>query len=122
MKNWGIMDQVKEAFKGKHIILPPIQYNTDQTIDDFDIGILKKLRSPWIQCHLSPVRDQEGNIAFIVNTYVDITDLKKAGEIVSMSKERYRHLMEKSPLPIVIFTPDAKISEVNTAWKKAMGA
>ncbi|MCK5101416.1 MAG: PAS domain-containing sensor histidine kinase, partial [Cyclobacteriaceae bacterium] len=74
----GIMDEVKEAFKGKHIILPAIQYDTGQSKDDFDLEMLKELKSPWIQCHLNAVKDAEGNIVYIVNTYVDITDLRKA--------------------------------------------
>jgi PAS domain S-box-containing protein len=121
LEKLGIMDQVKEAFKGKHVILPPIQYDTGQTVDDFDIGILKKLRSPWIQCHLNAVKDDEGNIVFIVNTYVDITDLNKAMESVQKSEVFFRNLMEFSPLSIAIFRPDGKLIQVNTAWRELWG-
>ncbi len=80
LERLGIMDEVKETFKGKHTILPPIQYNTGQTRDDFNLELLEEYKSPWIQCHLNSVKDAEGNIVFIVNTYVDITDLRKAEE------------------------------------------
>ena len=80
IKKLGILPQVEKAFTGKHVILPPIQYNTTDTKTDFDLHDLKGLRSPWIQCHLNSVKDEDGEIAFIVNTYVDITDLKKAEE------------------------------------------
>ena len=121
LEKLGIMNQVKEAFKGKHTILPPIQYDTAQTIDDFDIGKLKKLRSPWIQCHLNAVKDDEGNIIYIVNTYVDITDFKKVEETLSKSEARYRHLIDSSPLSTAILTPDGKICQVNAAWKNHWG-
>ena len=117
----GIMDQVQDAFKGKHIILPPIKYDTSETKDDFDLDILQELRSPWIQCHLNSVKDAEGNIIYVVNTYVDITDFKEAEEILGKSEERYRHLMEHSPLSIAIFTKEGKLKQINTAWKNLWG-
>ena len=83
----GILDKVKEAFKGKHVILPPIQYDTGQTKVDFDIEILKELRSPWIQCHLNSVKDAAGNIMFVVNTYVDITNLKKTEKKIQEQRD-----------------------------------
>jgi C4-dicarboxylate-specific signal transduction histidine kinase len=36
------------------------------------------VRSPWIQCRLYPVKDEQGNVDFVVNTYQDITDIKYA--------------------------------------------
>jgi len=118
LEKLGVMDEVKKAFKGKHIVLPPIKYDSGQTKEDFDIMILEELISPWIQSHLYPVLDNEGNIAFIVNTYMDITDLKIAGELVRKSKEDFKILMDASPLGIAIYKPDGKIDKVNTAFKK----
>jgi PAS domain S-box-containing protein len=117
----GIMDEVRKAFKGKHIILPPVKYDTGQTVEDFDLKLLKKFKSPWIQCHLNSVKDANGEIVYIVNTYVDITDLKEAEETLSKSEARYRHLMEHSPLSIAIFTEDGKLNQVNAAWKNLWG-
>ena len=121
LERLGIMDQVKEAFKGKHTILPPIQYDTGQTMKDFEIQQFKDFMSPWIQCHLNSVKNEEGNIVYVINTYVDITDLKKAGEIVQKSEERFRNLMEQSPLATAIVSPKGQIIEVNSAWYKQWG-
>lgn len=74
----GIKDEVKAAFNGKHIILPPIQYDNAQTVDYFDIEQVKQFTAPWIQCHLNPVKDTKGEIIYIINTYVDITDFKES--------------------------------------------
>jgi PAS domain-containing protein len=117
----GIMDEVRKAFKGKHIILPPVKYDTGQTVEDFDLKLLKNFKSPWIQSHLNAVKDANGEIDYIVNTYVDITDLKEAKKILGKSEERYRHLMEHSPLSIAIFTEDGKLNQVNAAWKNLWG-
>jgi two-component system sensor kinase FixL len=78
---------VKEAFKGNHIIFPPLKYDTGQTVEDFDLKLLKNFKSPWIQSHLNAVKDANGEIDFIVNTYVDITDLKYAEQETKEQKE-----------------------------------
>ncbi len=83
----GIMEEVKKAFKGGHVILPPIQYDTGETKNDFDIKQLKNFRSPWIQCHLNAVKDANGTLDYVVNTYVDITDLKEAEEKTKKLRE-----------------------------------
>ncbi len=121
LEKLGVMDEVRQAFKGKHIILPPVKYDTSQTKDDFDIKQLKSFRSPWTQCHLSAVINTKGEIAYIVNTYVDITDLKETEEILSKSETRYRQMLDNSPLPVAIFTREGVLSKVNSSWKKLWG-
>jgi signal transduction histidine kinase len=121
LKNLGITDLVKKAFSGEHIILPPIIYDANLTVTDFEIENLVGLKSPWIQSHLYPIKDANGKLEFMVNTYVDITDLKKSEEEIRKSEEHFRNLMEFSPLAIAIFTPDGKLSRVNTAWKELWG-
>jgi len=121
LEKLGVMDEVKKAFKGKHIILPPVKYDTSQTKDDFDIKHLKSFRAPWTQCHLNAAKDIKGKILYVVNAYVDITDLKEAEEILIKSENRYRHLVEHSPLSISIFTEEGKLNQVNTAWKNLWG-
>jgi C4-dicarboxylate-specific signal transduction histidine kinase len=80
IKDLGIEDMVKKAFSGQRVILPPVEYNPEQVVEDFELKNVEELRTPWIQCHLYPVKNPNGDIVFIVNTYVDITDLKKAEE------------------------------------------
>ena len=48
----------------------------------------------------------------------DITEQELARKELKQSEERFRNLMEQSPLDIVIFTPEGQITEVNTAWMR----
>lgn len=121
LEDLGIADLVKKAFSGQRVILPPVKYDPGQAADDFGIKGLKNLKIPWFQCHLYPVLNKAGDMKYLVNTYVDITDLKKSEEIISKSEKRYRHLIEHSPLSIAIFTPDGKLSQVNDAWRELWG-
>jgi C4-dicarboxylate-specific signal transduction histidine kinase len=68
---------VERAFVGENVILPMFKYNTDRTAEE--VGLVgAKVRSPWIQCHLYSVKDAKGEIEYVVNTYMDITELKRS--------------------------------------------
>jgi signal transduction histidine kinase len=77
VRDKGILPLVRKAFNGESVILPPIKYSADSVTKDAGL-IETKPRSPWIQCYLYAVKDGYGNIEYIVNTYVDLTDLKYA--------------------------------------------
>jgi PAS domain-containing protein len=51
----------------------------------------------------------------------DITSRKLAEEELATSEARFRALMEQSPLAIVIFSPDGKITQYNPAWSRMWG-
>jgi two-component system cell cycle sensor histidine kinase/response regulator CckA len=72
----GVSPLVERAFPGESVVLPPIEYNGNRAIDEMGLeGI--EARSRWIQCHLYSVKDENGGIAYVVNTNTDITDRKQ---------------------------------------------
>ncbi len=73
----GIMPLVQKAFAGEQVVLPPIEYSSPRSGKDIGLDGVGA-RTPWIQCHLYPVKDQNGDVAYVVNTYMDITELKHA--------------------------------------------
>ncbi len=75
----------------------------------------------WVHARADLERDAEGRPAALMGTVVDITERKLAEEELINSEERFRNLMEQSPLGIVIFTPDGRITQVNSAWMLAWG-
>jgi signal transduction histidine kinase len=89
----GVAAQIKKAFDGEPVVLPPIKYSPAQTSEDFELPFLTdRLRTPWIQCHVFPVKDQAGKVDFVVNTYVDITEQKEAVDQIEAHRERLRAL------------------------------
>jgi PAS domain S-box-containing protein len=116
---WGPL--IEEAFAGNAVVLPPIEYVAEQTLDEIGLDhILGK--TVWIQPHLSPVKDENGEIVFVVDIVVDITEIKLAEEELAKSEVRFRELMEQSPQGMEILSPDGKIMQVNSAWKKLWDA
>jgi formate hydrogenlyase transcriptional activator len=95
LKKLGINHLVEKAFSGEPIILPPIIYDADKTAEDFEIDNIIGLKSPWIQCHLYPIKDKYGEVANIINTYVNISDQKNAEIQLRNAYEEIKTLKEK---------------------------
>ena len=49
---------------------------------------------------------------------IDINDQKNSMNAIKASEERFRMIMEQSPVPIIIFNLDGTILRVNNAWYK----
>ena len=101
--------------------------NLDSAIEGlFDLSLDFRVVRPdgeviWVHARTDLERDEQGEPVSLLGTVVDITDRKVAEGKLIRSEERFRNLMEQSPLGVVIFTPDGKISQVNPAWMRAWG-
>ena len=100
IRDLGIMPLVEKAFEGQSIILPPVEYNGMQTIKDFNLKI-DEANKVWIQCHLYSVKDQNGHIEYVVNTYVDLTNLRHVEEKARKQKEILTHFDRKSRMELL---------------------
>jgi len=76
IEDQGIMPLVEKAFAGESVVLPPIPYSGKQAADNMGLKEIDT-KSPWIQCQLYSVKDENGEIMHVVNIYTDITDLRR---------------------------------------------
>lgn len=72
----GIAPLVKKAFAGEAVVLPPVLYDAGEMLHDIGLEHIKAT-TPWVQCHLYPVKNADGEVIFVVNTYIDITERKE---------------------------------------------
>jgi signal transduction histidine kinase len=112
---WGPL--IEKAFAGENVILPPVEYAARKSLDDLGLDNIPG-KTVWVQIHMSPVKDKNGEIVFVVGNLVDITGIKLAEEELAKSEARFRALMEQSPLGMEILSPDGEILQVNSAWKR----
>ena len=82
----GIAPLVKRAFSGQHVVLPPIQYHADRAAEEIGFE-LEQGRSPWIQSHLYAVKDENEEVSYVVNIYMDITELRQAEQEALKQRE-----------------------------------
>ncbi len=67
-----------------------------------------------------PLSDLSGN-RLVGAVALDITESRKAEEMVRQSEIRFRTLVEQFPLSIQILSPQGKTLQVNQAWEKLWG-
>lgn len=77
VRKLGVLPLVRKAFTGEPVLLPPIKYDSDLVTKEAGLNVAEP-RSPWIQCYLYAVKDRDGNIEYVVNIYMDLTDLRQA--------------------------------------------
>ncbi len=75
----------------------------------------------WFHARGQALWDEAGQAIRMSGSLTDITIRKQAEEELINSEERFRNLMQQSPLGIVIFTPDGRMTQVNPAWILSWG-
>jgi signal transduction histidine kinase len=68
---------VERAFKGEDIILPPMEYEGTRATEEMVLKNIKS-RSSWIQAHFYSVQHANGEIDYVVNINMDLTELRQA--------------------------------------------
>ena len=120
----GLAPLVKRGFAGESVVLPPIEYHGNRTIDELGLeGIEAKSR--WIQSHLYSVLDEDGGIAYVVASNIDITELKIVEEELRTNEKRLS-LIYESVAEILFYIkvePDDcfRFSSVNPAFLESTG-
>ncbi len=74
-----------------------------------------------VQTVKTPVKDKQGNVVGVLGIFWDITEQKKMEHSLQESEERYRSVVEDSPVLLCSFLPDGKITFVNTAYCEYFG-
>jgi PAS domain S-box-containing protein len=107
LKDLGIMPLVEKAFAGEPVIIPPFKYSGSRTAGELELEI--NLRSPWIECNLYPVKDEEGKVIYVVIIHVDVTERKDTEQQLESSiqeakesEERFRGVVENANEAIVV--------------------
>ena len=109
----GIMHYIKKGFSGEACKIPPVQYNTHESV-----GVGEKR---WVLSHIYPVRDPAGIIHNIVVMHQDITEQKKAEEALQESEGFNRNLIENIPDYLLIYDQQGTILYTNPLFPIKFG-
>lgn len=72
----------------------------------------------WGRLSVSRVPGGEGHAPFVLGVVEDIDERRKAEEALRVSEERFRTVIEQSPLSIHVFTPEGTSLAANSSWNK----
>jgi PAS domain S-box-containing protein len=72
--------------------------------------------SRWLESHVSPLRDAQGNIEALLAVTRDNTRRKQDEDALRLSEEKFAKVFRSSPDALAISTPDGRVLEVNEAF------
>ncbi|HWQ18403.1 MAG TPA: PAS domain S-box protein, partial [Methanotrichaceae archaeon] len=74
-----------------------------------------------IWCKSTPLFDDDGNITGAIESIRDITERKRTEVALHESEERFRTMMEQSPISTAIFNAHGKLVDANSATEVIFG-
>jgi len=86
----GIMPLLERAYKGEEVILPPIKYDANETLDALNLSSHNALNR-WIQVRIYPIKDQNGELVNVVHIEEDITERKQTEEQMAELRSELLH-------------------------------
>jgi PAS domain S-box-containing protein len=75
-----------------------------------------------VSLNARPITDEQGRMTLLEGFVQDVTERKAVEEALKQSGERYRILVENSPIGIASYDLDGKILDLNTAMPSIMGS
>jgi PAS domain S-box-containing protein len=76
----------------------------------------------WVIGRAVPQKNRNGKITGYIGTITDITERKNNEAVLLESEERYRHLFERNPAPMLIYEKESlKILAINEAFENHYG-
>lgn len=90
----GIMPYIERAFAGEAVSIPPVLYDTDQTLPDRTSNADPKR---WTQAFMYPIKDEAGGIREIVLIHEDITERRRTEEALRETDKRIRLIADNAP-------------------------
>ncbi len=83
-------------------------------VEGLEIEMVRKDKTLiWINMNIHVVRDRQGNIIYYDGTCVDITERKRAEELLRESEKKFRTIFDLTPVSVVITDLDGRYVDVN---------
>lgn len=101
------LEKIKNGIKN-------VEYEVDK------VNKKEKVSKPYL-ISANPLCNSEGDIIGMVQSYKDLTDLKKNELHIKESEKRYRSLYELSPDAIIVYTHDLQVLFVNPSSLEVLG-
>lgn len=83
--------------------------------------VQKEEGATYYEVTASPLRDSSGSITAVIESVRDITERKRADEVLSAEKEKFEILVEESPIGVSLIGEDDQYKYVNPKFVEMFG-
>ena len=114
------------------IVVPPDRVNEfraimqrvarGEMVDQYEtVRVRNDGRSIDVSISVSPLRDESGNVVGASTIAHDISDRKRAEEALQRERQRFRDVLDKLPVYVILLTPDYHVALDNTLFRERFG-
>jgi PAS domain S-box-containing protein len=75
----------------------------------------------YFNVYLNPLKDSFGKTTGIVGVSLDISEMKRAESVAKTSEDRFKAIIEQSPIPMAMFNLNGKPTKINRAFQELWG-
>ena len=124
-----VIDPLWRFFRDDGTVMPVTEYPVSQVVVTqtalknlvLGIKIPEGKEVIWLLCAAYPVFDQQKQLLQVVTNFVDITNSKRAEAILKESEQKFRSLVEASPIAMAITNGNDDIIYLNKKFTELFG-
>lgn len=117
LKSQGLMPFIESAFQGEVHQSPVFKYSFSSST----LGRPEKEQGHWLIAHIFPIRDQEGQVIYVVLNFIDVTEHYNLEEELKESKERLQLALKGSEMGLWDWNLETGGIIYNETWAKMLG-
>ncbi len=117
LENQGVMPGIKAIFE-RHV---PTRFSIPWKATDAGDVSFNSARDMFIDVSMFPILNMQGELTNVVCHWVDLTEHKRAQEVLQESEERFRTLVDGAPDGIFV-QGDGRMLYINPAMVRLLGA
>jgi PAS domain S-box-containing protein len=117
LRSQGLMPFIDSAFRGEIHQSPVFKYSFFSA----KLGRPEKEKGHWLIAHIFPIRDQEGNVLYVVLNFIDVTEHYNLEEELKENKERLHLALKGSEMGLWDWNLETGGLIYNETWANMLG-
>jgi PAS domain S-box-containing protein len=94
----------------------------ENVVRNLEVDVQTKTGKPiTVLASVDKISLSEFNQAFVLGTFIDISERKRAENAVQESEDQFRRAIQEAPIPIILFAEDGQVLQLSQAFTELTG-